>query len=224
MVSKEVTTSHPRTEELKGKSVGSMIYVGYSMNPTFKGPDILYFRQCSPSQLATGDVIVFSNPVTGRTVTHRIIAVSGNKFETRGDNNPANDPGALTGKDILGKVEYYQRGRKLYKVSGGSRGVARAYLLRVYKKLMNRRSYFLSAVYNWIVKATEDYRAGIIVKKPMCLHVKRPWGEELIVRMGKTRIGRRGKDGLLQIKPPFKLMVSEHQIREIQKPDKDNIK
>jgi signal peptidase I len=116
----------------------STVYVGNSMYPTFRGPDLLYVRRCGISQLATGDVIVFHEPGCNVMVTHRVIAMRAGKVRTRGDNNRNPDPWTLANEGILGKVVCYQRGRKLAKVRSGMPG-----LIVVNARRSLRRALFL---------------------------------------------------------------------------------
>jgi signal peptidase I len=132
----------------------STVYVGNSMYPTFKGPDLLYVRYCGVSQVATGDIIVFCKPGSDRRVVHRVIARRAGKVRTRGDNNFNHDPYTLADGDILGKVVYYQRGRKLVKVRSGLPGLVIAIARRLLWRATSVSRWGLAGIRRRIARIT----------------------------------------------------------------------
>ena len=79
-----------------------------SMVPTFRAGDALLVMPVASDQVRVGDVILAVRAVPyGRThvVAHRVVAVlPGPEFVTKGDANPAPDPGTVSGHAIVGRV------------------------------------------------------------------------------------------------------------------------
>ena len=72
---------------------GSLVYVGSSMYPTFKAPEIIYYVPYADRAVLPGDVVIFDNPLEGNSVTHRVVSVTPGGIKTRGDNNSRPTPG-----------------------------------------------------------------------------------------------------------------------------------
>jgi signal peptidase I len=103
---------------------GSMVYVGESMYPTFKAPEIIYFEPYGTREVRRGDVIIFDNPCVPISVTHRVIAAGPGGIRTRGDNNLSPDPWTLTREDLTGRVVFSRRDRRCRRVLNGMPGAA----------------------------------------------------------------------------------------------------
>lgn len=74
-----------------------------SMTPSINVGDVVLSIPVSPSELKTGDVIVFSGGSS--LIVHRIVEPSGNNcFVTKGDANDSPDPLWACGSSIVGKV------------------------------------------------------------------------------------------------------------------------
>ncbi len=74
-----------------------------SMTPSINVGDVVVSIPVSPSELKTGDVIVFSGGSS--LIVHRIVEPSGNNcFVTKGDANDSPDPLWACGSSIVGKV------------------------------------------------------------------------------------------------------------------------
>jgi len=82
---------------------GGATYVlvsGNSMEPSFHRNDLVILRQASDYQV--GDIATYHHPDIG-PVIHRIIAVEGDRFILKGDNNSWNDSYQPTRDDFIGK-------------------------------------------------------------------------------------------------------------------------
>lgn len=74
--------------------------VGNSMEPHITANDLVLLR--SADRYDVGDVIGFRDPELG-TVVHRIRALDGDRYITRGDNREADDPNRPYQSDVVGK-------------------------------------------------------------------------------------------------------------------------
>jgi len=86
---------------------GGATYVlvsGNSMEPSFHRNDLVILRQASDYQV--GDIATYHHPDIG-PVIHRIIAVEGDRFILKGDNNSWNDSYQPTRDDFIGKFWLY---------------------------------------------------------------------------------------------------------------------
>lgn len=84
-----------------------------SMTPNIKVYDVIVdVRVDNPEDIKVGDVITFIsnvNETKGMTITHRVVSVIKDKdghyrYQTKGDNAPAEDSGSVGYENILGKV------------------------------------------------------------------------------------------------------------------------
>lgn len=88
---------------------GREMYVvrGASMQPSISLGSVVFVDRIDPTQIHAQDVITFRGP-SGSVVTHRVMSVSeaGDlAFITRGDANDSNDPVAVPGSSVIGRVE-----------------------------------------------------------------------------------------------------------------------
>lgn len=80
-----------------------------SMYPTIKAGDVVITYKNDLNEYNKGDVITFVSKANGGiTVTHRIadtfLVDDGFSYQTKGDNNNAEDREMIAGDDVLGKV------------------------------------------------------------------------------------------------------------------------
>lgn len=74
--------------------------VGNSMEPRITADDLVFLR--AAERYDVGDVIGYRDPILG-TVVHRIRALDGDRYITRGDNRDADDPYRPFQSDVLGR-------------------------------------------------------------------------------------------------------------------------
>lgn len=79
---------------------------GRSMAPLLRPGDTVWMEPAAPSSLKRGDLVVVQR--AGEWVTHRLVARSGNRWHTKGDNLRYPDP-PVTGQAILGRVVAIER-------------------------------------------------------------------------------------------------------------------
>lgn len=78
-----------------------------SMEPEYPINCVVYARSAEPSELSTGDVIIFSDPSRGTTpITHRVVTndTASGLFTTKGDANAAVDLHPVSYDNVIGKV------------------------------------------------------------------------------------------------------------------------
>ncbi len=84
-----------------------VIIQGPSMSPTIPVGALIFESRVPVGEVKPGDVVTFTTP-TGTVITHRVVSftqVDGNlQFETKGDANPAPDPGLHSANAINGVV------------------------------------------------------------------------------------------------------------------------
>lgn len=85
-----------------GGQVGYIIVSGNSMLPNYQYHDLVLTRQSNQYQL--GDVIAYHDPILDGIVFHRIMAIEGNQYQTKGDNNSWFDVFRPSQEDIVGKA------------------------------------------------------------------------------------------------------------------------
>jgi len=113
--SKEQTSIEP----IRGDDISYIVYTGPSMNPVLREPDLLEVKPYDGRQINRGDVIYFLSPINKRGVVHRVIRISPEGIETRGDNNGQADPYLLKPGEVIGQVVRAQRGSHRRRIYGG---------------------------------------------------------------------------------------------------------
>ncbi len=85
-----------------GGKTSIVITSGNSMEPKIHQGDLVLARQ--RSAYGVGDVVLFYSPVLGRHVLHRIVAVDGDRFVTKGDHNGYRDPERVLRSRVQGEA------------------------------------------------------------------------------------------------------------------------
>ena len=119
----EISLNLRELDNAHWNSHGSLVYVGSSMYPTLKAPEIIYFDRYADRDVRPGDIVVFNDPATGASVTHRVISVTPDGIRTRGDNNNRVDPRILKKEDLAGRVVFARRDRRYRHMRGGLYGL-----------------------------------------------------------------------------------------------------
>jgi hypothetical protein len=113
-------------------------YRGRSMLGTFRLGDRLALTPMSTHEVRPGDVVVFRGPNhrDGEDeLVHRIVAGTPEGWVARGDSNPCADATLVTAENLLGRVTHVERGGRSWPVHGGRRGLLRARILHVWRRL-----------------------------------------------------------------------------------------
>lgn len=104
-----------------------VVYTGPSMNPTLVAPAMLEVRPYAPGESPRpGDVLFFHAP-QGIDVVHRLVRITAQGLQTRGDNNPYEDPYCLPQEAVIGQVIAVQSGSRRRVVHGGRLGLWQAH-------------------------------------------------------------------------------------------------
>ena len=77
---------------------------GISMSPRFHSGDLGVVRPAA--EYRVGDIVAYHSKTLHIVVLHRIIAVKGDRFVTKGDNNDFVDPDQPARADVVGKLAY----------------------------------------------------------------------------------------------------------------------
>lgn len=202
----------PNFFEAPDSSLKPIVYKGPSMNPTLKAPDILHVIPYNGGKIKCGDVIVFEHPEgEGKNkITHRVISIDSNGIMTQGDNNCNVDYFLLKPNDVIGKVVSVRRGSRNIRIYGGKIGELIFLKNTVFRKLDGSVSALLHPAYRWLSR-TGVFRLWLPSSmKPRVIAVKRPFGTEFQLLIGKHLIGRRlPYNGKWQIRRPFRLFIDE---------------
>jgi signal peptidase len=90
-----------------GGSVNYLVIRGSSMEPTYRGGDLVLVR--AADRYAVGDIVAYRVPVgqigAGHVVIHRITGGDGaSGYLLQGDNNRSVDPWMPTARDVVGRA------------------------------------------------------------------------------------------------------------------------
>ncbi len=117
----------------------AFLYHGTSMRGTFRHGDVLLVTPADPSQVHPGDILAFFKRQADGSdalVTHRVQRRTTRGFITRGDNNAAPDPGAVSSERLVGRIDVIHRRGRACSVRGGRVGLWWAAFLRLRRRLL----------------------------------------------------------------------------------------
>jgi hypothetical protein len=202
-----------QTDNNNGKPPGTMFfasYVGPSMNPTLREPEIMEIVPYGSTPLRVGDVVFFLPAEAEHLVVHRIIRVTPAGISTLGDNNTQEDILLLQPKSIRGQVVAAWRGQKRRKIAGGYQGRLTSRWLHWRRILDHGLSHLLHPLYQvlshrgliaWVLPAS--FRPRVVV-----FHAQDR--DQFQLLLGQRIIGRYDEQRQLwQIQRPFRLFVDE---------------
>ena len=214
------------TDNNTKKPTGTMFfasYVGPSMNPTLREPEIMEIMPYDSMPLRVGDVVFFLPPETDHMVVHRIIRVTPAGISTLGDNNTQEDTLLLQPKSIKGQVVAAWRGQKRRKIAGGSQGRLTSCWHHWRRTLDHGLSLLLHPPYQflshwgliaWVLPAS--LRPRVVV-----FHAR--GRDQFQLLLGKRIIGRYDEQRQLwQIQRPFQLFVNVRALPRQQGNDRMN--
>jgi signal peptidase I len=185
-------------------------YVGPSMNPTLREPEMMEIVPCGGRPLRAGDVVFFLPPGSDRPVVHRVGRVTTAGISTRGDNNVLEDPILLRSEDIRGRVVAAWRGRKRREIAGGFRGRWNGRWLRL-RRLMDRGvSPLLHPLYRSLSLRGGVARCLPVSFRPRVVVFRDQGKDRFRLLLGERVIGRyEEQERQWQIQRPFRLLVDE---------------
>lgn len=192
-------------------------YVGPSMNPTLREPEMMEIVPYDSRPLRVGDVAFFLSPEVDQPVVHRIVRVTPAGLSTRGDNNTQEDVFLLQPKDIKGQVVAVWRGRKRREIAGGLHGRLTSRWLRWRGVLDRGVSRLLHPLYHALS------RGGMIASllpaplRPRVVVFQTQGRDRFLLLWGQHIVGRYdGQKRQWQIQRPFRLFVDERMLQRQQ--------
>ena len=200
-------------------------YVGPSMNPTLREPEIMEIMPYAGRPLRVGDVAFFLSPEADHPVVHRIVRVTPAGIYTRGDNNTRADTFLLQPEDIKGQVVAAWRGRKRRKIAGGLQGRWTSRRLR-WRRILDRD---VSPLLHPLYQALS--RWGLIARllpaplQPRVVVFRAHGRDHFQLLLGQRIIGRYDDQRhQWQIQRPFQLFVDGRALPRQQDRDRVNRK
>jgi hypothetical protein len=200
-------------------------YVGPSMNPTLREPEIMEILPYDGRPLRVGDVAFFLPPEADQPVVHRVVRVTPAGISTLGDNNTQKDAFLLQPKDIKGRVVAAWRGQKRRKIAGGIQGRLTSRWFRWRRVLDLGLSPLLHPLYQALS------RWGLIARVlparfwPRVVVFHAHGRDQFQLLLGKRIIGRYDDQGhQWQIQRPFHLLVDGRALTRKQDRDRSNRK
>jgi SynChlorMet cassette protein ScmC len=183
-------------------------YVGSSMNPTLREPEIMEIMPYDSRPLSVGDVAFFLPPESDQQVVHRIVRVTPAGISTLGDNCTQEDTFLLQPKSIRGQVVAAWRGQRRRKIAGGLQGRLTSRWLR-WRRVLDRG---VSPLLHPLYQALSHW--GLIAClvpaswRPRVVVFRTQGRDQLQLLLGQLIIGRYDDQRhQWQIQRPFKLFV-----------------
>jgi signal peptidase I len=186
-----------------------VVLTGNSMNPFLLSGDLLEVEPLK-SEITRGDVIYFRSPDDGRMVVHRVTGANAAGVQTRGDNNPADDPTPVPLDAIVGRVVAAHRGQRRFAVPGGTDGVVRAALARSRRQMLSSLAKHLGSAYRSLARAGLVCRLLPTPLKPRIVAFGPSIRRQCKLISGRREIGHYDeRGGRWRIQLPFRLIVDE---------------
>jgi len=188
-------------------------YTGPSMNSTLREGDLLEVVPYNRRAVKKGDIIYFQRKKE-RAVVHRVVRVTKEGIQTRGDNNSADDPYILGKKEIIGQVVAAQRSQHRRASPGGQPGLFLMHINRLRRAFLHQGTRLLSGLYQSLAK--KGTAQGFLPKKfrPQVVSFQTSRYQELYKLMvnGKE-VGRYDdRNDEWRILRPFRLFVDENEL------------
>jgi len=192
-------------------------YVGPSMNPTLREPELMEILPYGDRPLRVGDVAFFLSPQADQSIVHRIVRMTSAGISTLGDNNTREDPFLLQPQDIKGRVVAGWRGQKRRQIAGGLRGLLINRWLRWRRVLESGVTALLHPFYRALSCGGLIARLLPASLRPRVVIFQIHGQDRYRLLLGKRIIGRYDdRRHVWQIKRPFRMVVDQRLLRERQ--------
>ena len=185
-------------------------YVGPSMNPTLREPEIMEIMPYDSRPMRVGDVVFFQPPDTEQPVVHRIVRIAPEGISTLGDNNDHEDAFLLRPECIKGRVVAAWRGQKRRPIAGGLPGREASRWLRWRRFVDRGLSPLLHPLYHDL--SHRGFIARVLPPRlrPRVVVFHTQGREQFQLLLGKRIIGRYDeRRHQWQIQRPFRLFVDQ---------------
>ncbi len=183
-------------------------YVGPSMNPTLREPEIMEIVPYDGTPPRVGDVAFLVPPRADQPVVHRITRVTSAGLSTLGDNNSREDPLLWPPDSIKGRVVAAWRGQKRRKISGGFRGRLTSRWVRGWRVLERAVSPVLRPLFQALSRRGWIARVLPVPLRPRVVVFRARGRDHLQLLLGRRSIGRYDDQRQQwQIQRPFQLLV-----------------
>lgn len=200
-------------------------YVGPSMNPTLREPEVMEIMPYCNRPMHAGDVVFFLPPEGDQPVVHRIVRVTPAGISTRGDNNAQDDAFLLHPENVQGQVVAAWRGQSRRRIAGGLRGRLTNRWFRWQGRLDHGASPFLHPIYHAL--SFRGWCAWLLpaALRPRVVVFRSQGRDQLQLLLGQRLIGRYDNNRhQWQIQRPFHLFVDGRALPTKQDRDRVNRK
>jgi len=199
------------------------VYVGPSMNPTLREPEIMEIFPYDKRPFRVGDVVFFLRTESNQGVVHRIVRVTAEGISTLGDNNTHEDAALLQPKNIKGQVVAALRGQKRRKIAGGILGRLTSFWLRRRRVIDRGVSPLLHPIYQSLSYRGAFMRILPVRFRPRVVVFHSRTQEYFQLLMGQRVIGRYNEQSQeWHIQRPFQLFVDGKVLPKQQARDQAN--
>lgn len=183
-------------------------YVGSSMNPTLREPELMEIRPYENRPVRVGDVVFFLPPQAGQPIVHRVIRMTPAGIATRGDNNRREDAFLLQPTNIQGRVVAAWRGQRRRTIAGGLHGRVASRGVRWGIGLCRRAAPVLQPLYHALARRGWIARGLPKSLRPRVVVFHAQGYDQFQLLFGRRVIGRYDNyRQQWQIQRPFDLLV-----------------
>lgn len=191
-------------------------FIGQSMSPTLREPEIIKLKPYENRSPKIGDVIFYLPQGKDKSIIHRVIRITKSGIKTRGDNNSQEDDYFLHLNEIKGQVVTAMCGSNTRQIKGGLRGrLVGSYLHK--RKLIFRLFYkIIRPAYRIVLKNKFIVNLAAPLFNPSIIRFQFMENNNFVILFGKKIIGRYDRKSCnWRIHPFFRLFVNKEQLKKI---------
>lgn len=185
-------------------------FLGQSMHPTLREPEMLEVLPCRERPIRRGDVVIFPREAPANLLVHRVIAVRPEGIVTRGDNCRGADAFVTPHHAVIGRVVASWRGNRRRTVAGGYPGLIRHYVLRLMRLLRKAAVLCCGNLYRALAGKGWVARRLPVMLRPKVVRFEKQ-GETILRILFRGKVIGRYDNSLRRwiIRRPFRLLVDE---------------
>jgi hypothetical protein len=181
------------------------------MWPTLRPGDVLHVEVGAPESFRVGDVLVFSDGISGELTAHRLVLRDSNGLIFRGDNNDMADSVVSAPESVVGRVCGAERNDRLIPIYGGFRGQIQGLRGRIGKTLRRRLRSLIEMTREPISRVVKKWGWGLNTRT---VRFGDENGAEYHLYWRGRFVGKYGADKQSrQIRLPYRLFIDESKLK-----------
>jgi hypothetical protein len=148
-------------------------------------------------------------------VVHRVVSLNAACVQTRGDNNPSDDPTPVPFEAIVGRVVAAHRDQRRFSVPGGRQGLAGSYLAKAHRCMRSVLAGLFGSAYRGLARTGLGNRLLPVSLRPRMVVFGHSPSQQLKLIWGRREIGHYDfRAGRWKIRLPFRPILNESDLTQ----------